>query len=107
MAPEQHEALARAEDACRQAVGEPSAPPGWTDEELASIYEQSVTAYQCLVEEGYQPAEPPSLPTFMADYRSGGIRVPYLPHMNPVRGPEEDPMFPDDVCAIPTLGNGD
>lgn len=106
LASEQREAFEQAEAACRADAGEPPSPPGWTDEELTNLYEQSVEAYQCLVSEGYHPAEPPSLATFMSDYRSAGARLPYLPHMNPEAGPGSPNvrlMLPEDICPSPTL----
>lgn len=103
VSPEQHHDLESAEANCRAELGPAPQPPGWSDEELADLYRQSVEAFRCLTDQGFQPAEPPSLETFMADYRSGGIKVPYLPHMNPERGPDVMPSFPDEACPLPTL----
>ena len=60
----------------------------------------SVDAYQCLKDHGYAPVEPPSLEKFMADYRSEGVEVPYLPHMAAERGASS---LPEADCARPTL----
>jgi len=41
-----------------------------TDDELRVIYERWIKERTCLVELGYQPAEPPSLEKFLSDWRS-------------------------------------
>ncbi len=48
-----------------------------TDAELRVIYDRWIEERRCLVELGYQPAEPPSFEQFLSDWRSP--RGPWMP----------------------------
>ena len=48
-----------------------------TDAELRVIYDRWIDERRCLVELGYQPAEPPSFEQFLSDWRSP--RGPWMP----------------------------
>ncbi len=44
--------------------------PPLTDAEIRAIYERWLGEYECLIDLGYQPEPPPSVETFIAQYRS-------------------------------------
>jgi hypothetical protein len=48
-----------------------------SDLEIRDIYYRWIEAYQCLVGLGYQPDPPPSVETFVANYKS--LDGPWLP----------------------------
>ncbi len=54
-------------DECRRLV--PRKPPK-TDADIRVIYDRWVLEYECLLQLGYQPKEPPSFETFLSDWRS-------------------------------------
>lgn len=102
----QESAFGQAQAGCQEIHGLPPEVPPFSERELTVLYEQSVEAYQCLVREGYEPAEPPTLEVFKANYRGGPGAEPYVPHM---RSPETlardggPPSWPTDVCPLPQL----
>lgn len=67
----------------RAAAEECAAETGWGIEEynekqLAELYALEVDQYQCLVELGYEPDEPPSLQTYIDSWNSR-TNPPYQP----------------------------
>lgn len=88
----------QATQVCTTTVGAAPTPPPWTDQQLEDIYRQSLDAYSCLQEQGYDPPEPPTLQRFLEVARPG-VESPWYPHF---RG-EGLPDFPDDVCPQPSL----
>ncbi|MDO5737458.1 MAG: hypothetical protein Q4P15_13405 [Propionibacteriaceae bacterium] len=100
----QEKALEKAEAQCRSILGPAPTVPPFSEQEMTSLYEQSVEAYDCLVREGYSPEEPPSLEVFIAGYRGDAGTRPYLPHSRPEAQFEGgEPTWPSDVCPLPTL----
>lgn len=102
----QEEAFATAEAHCQRTHGDPPEVPPFSQREMTSMYAQSVEAYHCLVREGYEPTEPPTLEVFIANYIGGPGTMPYLPHMKPPEVVQRDggsPSWPADVCPIPAL----
>jgi hypothetical protein len=88
-----------AREACQEILGlEPETAP-LTDEEITSLYEQSLEAATCLEGWGYSISEPPSLEDYIETYRlsmgSGGP-PPWLPHGEVQGGLAQ--------CPQPTLG---
>lgn len=68
--------------ACEAELGPPPAPAPLTDDEIISLYEQSLTAADCLEGLGYTISEPPSVERYIEAYRlsmSGGP-PPWNPH---------------------------
>ena len=84
--------------ACEEILGRPPAPAPLTDDEITSIYEQSLAAATCLEAVGYDISEPPSLDEFIETYRLSmqGGPPPWLPH-------GEVPGMPPESCPQPSL----
>lgn len=100
----QEEALEKAEGHCTSVHGPAPTVPPFSEQEMTSLYEQSVEAYHCLVREGYTPEEPPTLEVFIVGYRGDAGTRPYLPHSRPeAQYHGGEPTWPSDVCPLPTL----
>ncbi len=70
--PGQEAAAERAYASCAEEhVGEPTSAP-LTDDEIAGVYEELLRVQECLEVEGYTTPDPPSLPTFVEQYRKAG-----------------------------------
>lgn len=87
--------------ACEAILGpEPAVAPA-TDEEITSLYEQSLEAAACIEALGYSISAPPSLEEYIESYRlsfeSGGGPPPWNPHSQVQADVEQS-------CPQPTLG---
>ena len=95
--PEADEAAEEAEAACLEVVGPHPTRAPRSEEELDQLYDLSVEKYDCLVQQGYRPAEPPTREKWLAEYSSGNAWDPFI-------DPNTGLLFPEDVCAQPTPG---
>lgn len=93
---QQMDAADEADAACQEELGPKPTRAPLADAEVEGIYDQSVEAYECLVEQGYEPEEPPTKELWLAEYPSGNA---WEPHNNP----QSLTRFPDDVCPVPGL----
>lgn len=84
--------------ACEAILGRPPAPASLSDEEITTLYEQSLAAATCLEALGYDISEPPSLEEFIETYRLSfeGGPPPWLPQGEVTGTPPES-------CPQPSL----
>lgn len=89
---------ALAEDDCRKELGpEPTREP-LTPDELNRLFDLKVGAYECLVEQGFGPAQPPTREQWLGDYASGNAWEPF-------DDPDSNVLFPEGVCKDPGAGD--
>lgn len=74
----------------REAAEECKAETGWgvenyDDEQLAELYALEVEQFDCLVDLGYTPQEPPSLQSYIESW-GGGSEPPYQPFASVIAG---------------------
>lgn len=81
---------------CEELSDPPSIAPV-SPEEASDLYDDSLKAYECLIAEGFSPAEPPSREKFLQDYADR--REPWDPFWQP----DTQTPLPDDVCEQPSL----
>lgn len=100
--PEQHEAYLAAEAQCDPQPSKEelasATPYVMTDAEIEYLYALTVRAYECLVDQGFTPAEPESLESYRAQVmnRSASQWDPF--YRGPGRG-----SFPTGACKNPLL----
>ena len=87
MGPELSRQWQAAAEACK-------AKTGWgiedySDQQLADLYELEVEQYECLLELGYTPDQPPSLQAYI-DSWSGSSEAPYQPFARVIAGLKPD-----------------
>lgn len=75
----QHEAYHRASEECDQEVDYGAAAAPLAEPEIRWLYDENIKAYDCLVANGFSPAEPVSFGVFLADYQEG--RPPWTPFL--------------------------
>lgn len=101
VAPGQDEAYDAAIEACEQSQQPPNVSE-FTEDEVRSLYDQSVEAYWCLQQLGYRPSEPVSFEVFLDQVRNASKGAPWSPFVSTEqRGP-----LPDSVCKQPRLTPG-
>lgn len=92
---DQYEAAEQAESACREQLGPAPVQAPLGDSEKLALYGEYFLAYECLVEQGYQPKEPPSSQVWLSQYGSGQEGYPW-------DDPNSLEPFPEDACPKPT-----
>lgn len=85
---------------CEQQIGPVPDPIPLTDDEIQRVYRGSLEVYDCLVANGYPAVEPPSLKTFVEQYRAASNdRGPWTPYASR-DNPRVDPAAIED-CPEP------
>lgn len=94
----QDEAAEEADASCQAELGAKPTRAPISENELDQFYDASLAQYECLVNQGYTPKEPPTREKWLAEYASGRAWDPFI-------DPNTGRPFPENVCSQPSVGD--